>query len=244
LPCVYCPEVNMPKHGKKYRANREKIDRFKRYPLEEAVSLVKDMSSAKFDETVDLAINLGVNPKYSDQMVRGATVLPHGTGKSVRVAVFAKGEKATEAKEAGADIIGAEDLAEKIEGGFLEFDKTIATPDMMKVVGKLGKILGRRGLMPNPKIGTVTFDIAKTVKETKAGKVEFRVEKEGIVHVPVGKVSFEAPQLKENILTLMDSIIKARPAAAKGAYVKNVTVSSTMGPGVKLDIGEITSPRA
>ena len=231
----------MPKHGKRYRAQREKVDNLKNYPLDEALALVKEMASAKFDETVDLAINLGVNPKYSDQMVRGAAVMPHGTGKTVRVAVFAKGDKANEAKEAGADIIGAEDLAEKIEGGFLDFDKTVATPDMMKVVGKLGKILGRRGLMPNPKVGTVTFDIAKAVRETKAGKVEFRVEKEGIVHARVGKASFEVQQLRENITSLMDAIMKAKPSSSKGAYVKQAYISSTMGPGLRLDVAEITS---
>lgn len=231
----------MPKRGKKYRGIRDKIDRLKRYPLEEAIGLVKEMAFAKFDESVDLAINLGVNPKYSDQMVRGAVVLPHGTGKSVRVAVFAKGEKAKEAEEAGADVIGAEDLAEKIEGGFLDFDQTIATPDMMKVVGKLGKILGRRGLMPNPKVGTVTFDIAKAVRECKAGKTEFRVEKEGIVHVGVGKVSFDADKLRDNIGALIEAILKAKPASAKGAYIKNVSVSSTMGPGVKIDVSSLTA---
>jgi large subunit ribosomal protein L1 len=231
----------MSKHGKKYRAQKEKIDTLKSYPLDEALALVKEMASAKFDETVDIAINLGVNPKYSDQMVRGAAVMPAGTGKTVRVAVFAKGDKAKEAEEAGADIIGAEDLAEKIEGGFLDFDKTVATPDMMKVVGKLGKILGRRGLMPNPKVGTVTFDIAKAVRENKAGKVEFRVEKEGIIHARVGKVSFEAQQLRENITSLMDAILKAKPSSAKGTYVKQASISSTMGPGLRLDVAEITS---
>jgi len=231
----------MPKHGKKFRAKVEKVDRFKRYSVEEALDLVKELAFAKFDETVDLAINLGVNPKYSDQMVRGAVAMPHGVGKSLRVAVFAKGDKAKEAQEAGADIIGAEDLAEKIQGGFLDFDKTIATPDMMKVVGKLGKILGRRGLMPNPKVGTVTFDITKAVKETKAGKVEFRVEKEGIVHVPLGKVSFTSDQLKDNMSSLIEAILKARPASAKGTYIKGATISSTMGPGIKLDVASVTA---
>jgi len=231
----------MPKHGKKYKASREKVDRLKRYALEEGLGLVKEMASAKFDETVDMALNLGVNPKYSDQMVRGAVVLPHGTGKSVRVAVFAKGDKAKEAEEAGADIVGAEDLVEKIEGGFLDFDKTIATPDMMKIVGKLGKILGTRGLMPNPKVGTVTFDIAKAVKETKAGKAEFRVEKEGIVHVAVGKASFSAEQLKENVAALIEAVMKAKPSSAKGAYLKAAAISSTMGPGVKLDVNDLAA---
>ena len=231
----------MPKHGKKFNAVNDKIDSLKNYPLDEALGLVKEMKFAKFDESVDLAINLGVNPKYSDQMVRGAAVMPHGTGKTIRVAVFAKGDKAKEAEEAGADIVGAEDLAEKIEGGFLDFDKSIATPDMMKVVGKLGRILGRRGLMPNPKVGTATFEIAKAVKETKAGKVEFRVEKEGIIHVPVGKVSFEQDQLKENIAYLIEAILKAKPSSSKGTYIKSVTVSSTMGPGLRLDVSELAS---
>jgi large subunit ribosomal protein L1 len=225
----------MPKHGKNYRLRKEKVDRLKRYAVDEGLALVKEVAFAKFNETVDVALNLGVDPKYSDQMVRGAVVMPHGIGKSVRVAVFAKGDKAKEAEQAGADIVGAEDLAEKIEGGFLDFDKTIATPDMMKVVGKLGKILGTRGLMPNPKVGTVTNDIAKAVKEVKAGKVEFRVEKEGIIHVPIGKVQFSAQQLKENLTALMEAIMKAKPASAKGVYVRSVTISSTMGPGVKFD---------
>jgi len=231
----------MPKHGKKYRNAREKVDRLKRYQLDEGLGLVKEMATAKFDETVDMALNLGVNPKYSDQMVRGAVVLPHGTGKSVRVAVFAKGDKAKEAEEAGADIVGAEDLVEKIQGGFLDFDKTIATPDMMKIVGKLGKILGTRGLMPNPKVGTVTFDISKAVKETKAGKAEFRVEKEGIVHVAVGKASFSAKQLKENVAALIEAVMKAKPSSAKGAYLKSAAISSTMGPGVKLDVNDLAA---
>ncbi len=234
----------MARHGKKYRASREKIDRMKYYPLEEAVQLVRECKFTKFDEGVDLAINLGVNPKYSDQMVRGAVVLPHGTGKKVRVAVFAKGDKAKEATDAGADIVGAEDLAEKIEGGFLEFEKVIATPDMMKVVGKLGKILGSRGLMPNPKVGTVTFDIGKAVAECKGGKVEFRVEKEGIVHVAVGKVSFPAENLKQNVLALIEAVMKAKPSSAKGTYLKSATISSTMGPGIKLDANTLASVAA
>ena len=230
----------MARHGKRYRSSKEKIDRTKHYPVDEGLALMKTLQHTKFDESVDLAINLGVNPKYSDQMVRGAVVLPHGIGKSVRVAVFAKGDKAKEAQDAGADVVGAEDLVEKIEGGFLDFDKAIATPDMMKIVGKLGKILGTRGLMPNPKVGTVTFDIAQAVKENKAGKVEFKVEKEGIVHVPIGRMSFNVEQLKANLTALMEIIMKAKPSSAKGIYLKAVTISSTMGPGVKLDTGNLT----
>lgn len=231
----------MAKHGKRYRAVREKVDSLKMYPVDEALGLVKDLANAKFDESVDIAINLGVNPKYSDQMVRGAVVLPRGTGKTVRVAVFAKGEKAKEAEEAGADVVGAEDLVERIEGGFLDFDKAIATPDMMKVAGRLGKILGPRGLMPNPKVGTVTFEVSKTVKELKGGRAEYKVDKEGIVHVGVGKVSFNVDHLKENISALVEAVQKAKPASAKGTYLKAASVSSTMGPGVKLDIGDLTS---
>lgn len=229
----------MAKHGKKYRTGKEKIDRSKRYPVIEALQLVKETAYAKFNESVDLALNLGVDPKYSDQMVRGAVVMPHGTGKSVRVAVFAKGDKAKEAEDAGADIVGAEDLATKIEGGFLDFEKTIATPDMMKVVGKLGKILGTRGLMPNPKVGTVTNDVAKAVRELKAGKVEFKVQKEGIVHVSIGKIQMSAEQLQANLAALMEAVMKAKPASAKGVYLKAATVSSTMGPGVKMDTGDL-----
>jgi large subunit ribosomal protein L1 len=229
----------MPRHGKNYRNKKEKVDRFKKYKLEEGLTLMKEVAFAKFNESVDLAINLGVDPKYSDQMVRGAVVMPHGIGKIVRIAVFAKGDKAKEAEDAGADIIGAEDLAAKIEGGFLDFDKTIATPDMMKVVGKLGKILGTRGLMPNPKVGTVTNDIGKAVKELRAGKVEFRVEKEGILHVPVGKVQMSVAQLKDNVTALMEAVIKAKPSSAKGVYLQSVTVSSSMGPGVKLDCTDL-----
>ncbi len=231
----------MPKRGKNYRNSAEKVDRFKRYPLDEALDLLKECAWAKFDETVDVAVNLGVNPKYSDQMVRGAVVMPHGVGKVLKVAVFAKGDKAKEAEEAGADIIGAEELAEKIQGGFLDFDKAIATPDMMKVVGKLGKVLGPRGMMPNPKVGTVTFDIKKAVTDTKAGKVDFRVDKEGIVHAPVGKLSFEKQKLKENMGALVDALAKAKPSTAKGVYFRNATLTSTMGPGIRLDLTEFTS---
>ena len=230
--------------GKKYRAAAAKVDKNRRYSLEEAVKLVKELKTAKFDETVELAVNLGVDPRHADQMVRGAVVLPHGTGATVRVAVFAKGEKAAEASAAGADIVGAEDLAEKIQGGFLEFDKVIATPDMMGVVGKLGRILGPRGLMPNPKVGTVTMDVKKAVEETKKGKIEFRVDKAGIVHVPVGKVSFEEEKLIENVNAVMEALVKAKPAAAKGVYMKKATLSSTMGPGIPLDIEPFRMLRA
>jgi large subunit ribosomal protein L1 len=227
--------------AKKYRAAAEKVDRTRRYKVDEAMSLVKQTATKKFDETVDAAINLGVDPKHADQVVRGAVVLPHGMGKTIRLAVFAKGDKAREAETAGADIVGAEDLAEKIQGGFMDFDKLIATPDMMGVVGRLGKILGPRGLMPNPKIGTVTMDLARAIKEQKAGKVEFRVEKAGIVHVPFGKASFGPEKLKANFTAIMEVIFKAKPQTAKGVYVKNVTVSTTMGPGIKLDIAELAA---
>src|SRR5512147_3337866 len=227
--------------GKKYKKVAEAVDRNKRYKLDEALSLVKKTATKKFDETVDAAINLGVDPKHADQVVRGAVVLPHGMGKTVKLAVFAKGDKAREATEAGADIVGAEDLAEKIQGGFMDFDKVIATPDMMGVVGRLGKVLGPRGLMPNPKIGTVTMDLTRAIKEQKAGKVEFRVEKAGIVHVPFGKASFDAEKLKDNFSAIMEIIYKAKPQTAKGVYVKNVTVSTTMGPGIKLDLAELAA---
>jgi large subunit ribosomal protein L1 len=213
----------------------------KRYKLDEAMSLVKQTATKKFDETVDAAINLGVDPKHADQVVRGAVVLPHGMGKAVKIAVFAKGDKAREAQEAGADIVGAEDLAEKIQGGFMDFDKVLATPDMMGVVGRLGKVLGPRGLMPNPKVGTVSADISRAVKEQKAGKVEFRVEKAGIVHVPFGKASFDPEKLKANFSAIMEIIYKAKPQTAKGVYVRNVTVSTTMGPGIKLDLAELAT---
>lgn len=222
--------------GKKLDEVKQKLDLIKVYPMEEAISLIKDNSFAKFDETVDMAVNLGVNPKKSDQMVRGTVVLPNGTGKTVRVLVFAKGEKEKEARDAGADFVGAEDLVEKIQQGWLDFDKAVATPDMMGLVGKLGKILGPRGLMPNPKLGTVTFDIARSVKEIKAGKVEYKVEKGGIVHVPIGKVSFDREKLLENAMAVIKSIIKAKPPTAKGRYIRRVTMASTMGIGVKVDL--------
>jgi large subunit ribosomal protein L1 len=230
--------------GKKFKAASAKVDRTKRYKLDEALKLVKETAVRKFDESVDAAINLGVDPKHADQVVRGAVVLPHGMGKSVRLAVFAKGDKAREAQEAGADLVGAEDLAQKIQEGFMDFDKVVATPDMMGVVGRLGKILGPRGLMPNPKVGTVTMDIARAIKEQKAGKVEFRVEKAGIVHVPFGKASFDPQKLKDNFNAIMEIIFKAKPQTAKGVYLKNVTVSTTMGPGIKLDTAELTAQHA
>jgi large subunit ribosomal protein L1 len=225
----------MRKRGRKSTETAQKVDRGKRYPLEEACSLVKTVSYAKFDETVDIAVRLGVNPKHADQMVRGALVLPHGIGKTVRVLVFARGEKVAEAEAAGADFVGGEDLVAKVAGGWLDFDTVIAAPDMMGQVGKLGRVLGPRGLMPNPKVGTVTFDLSKAVREAKAGKVEFRVEKAGIVHVPVGKVSFEPTKLNDNIKALMQALVKAKPSTAKGQYLRSITLSSTMGPGVRVD---------
>ncbi|HZY04804.1 MAG TPA: 50S ribosomal protein L1 [Anaeromyxobacteraceae bacterium] len=234
----------MAQVGKKFKAAAAKVDRLKRYKVDEAMKLVKETAVRKFDESVDAAINLGVDPKHADQVVRGAVVLPHGMGKAVKVAVFAKGDKAREAQEAGADLVGAEDLAARIQEGFMDFDKVIAAPDMMGVVGRLGKILGPRGLMPNPKVGTVTQDLARAVKEQKAGKVEFRVEKAGIVHVPFGKASFPAEKLRENFNAIMEIIFKGRPQTAKGVYLKNVTVSTTMGPGIRLDTQEITAQHA
>ena len=225
--------------GKKMKAALEKIEINKVYPLEEALRLVKESFYTKFDESVDLAINLGIDPRKSDQMVKGSVVLPHGIGKKVRVLVFAKGEKEKEAVEAGADIVGAEDLVEKITKGWLDFDKAVATPDIMGLVGKLGKILGPKGLMPNPKLGTVTFDIAKAVKEIKAGKVEYRAEKAGIVHVSIGKVSFDMQKLFDNAMTVVDSILKAKPATSKGRYLKKVSVSSTMGLGIAVDVASL-----
>lgn len=204
---------------------------------------MKESSYAKFDETVDLAVNLGIDPRKSDQMVRGTVVLPHGIGKKVRVLVFAKGEKEKEAIDAGADFVGAEDLVEKISKGWLDFDKAVATPDIMGLVGKLGKILGPRGLMPNPKLGTVTFDIARAVKEIKAGKVEYKAEKAGIVHVPIGKVSFDTQRLLDNAKAIIDSIVKAKPPTSKGKYLKKLSISSTMGPGIAIDIGKLTATK-
>ncbi len=227
--------------GKKLRAAEEKIDRNIEYSLEDAVKKVKEMAYTKFDETVDLAFNLGVDPRKSDQMVRGTVVLPHGTGKSVRVLVFAKGEKEKEAKDAGADFVGAEDLVEKITKGWLDFDKVVATPDIMGVVGRLGKILGPRGLMPNPKLGTVTFDVGKAVKEIKAGKVEYKAEKAGVVHVPIGKVSFDPQKLVENARAIFDSVSRAKPSTSKGKYMKKLSISSTMGPGLKIDVNSVSA---
>lgn len=229
----------MAKRGKKYIEAKRKVDRTKLYSLDDAIDLVLDTAYANFDETVDIAVRLGVDPRHSDQIVRGACTLPHGTGKKVRVLAFAKGEKEKEAREAGADYVGGEEYAEKIKKGWLEFDKVVATPDMMKIVGSLGRILGPRGLMPNPKLGTVTMDIGKVVKELKSGRVEFRVDKGANVHAPMGKVSFGREKLKENILTFMDTLIRLKPPASKGTYIKNITISSTMGPGVKVDPSSI-----
>ncbi len=229
----------MVKRGKSYLASKQKVERGKRHTLKEAVDLIVATSRTKFDETVDAAIRLGVNPAHADQMVRGSVVLPNGLGKSVRVLVFAKGEKEKESVEAGADIIGTDEVVERIKNGWLEFDRVVATPDMMGTVGKLGKILGPRGLMPNPKVGTVTFDVAKAVSELKAGKVEFRVEKAGIVHSPVGKVSFGAEKLLENLTALIETIVKLKPASSKGTYLKSISISTTMGPGIKVDPLEV-----
>jgi large subunit ribosomal protein L1 len=218
-----------------------KIDRNKVYQLGTALDVVKQTAYAKFDETVEVAVKLGVDPRHADQMVRGAVVLPNGLGKEVRVLVFAKGEKEKEALDAGADFVGGDDLVAKIQAGWFGFDTAIATPDMMGVVGKIGKLLGPRGLMPNPKVGTVTFEVGRAVKESKAGKVEFRVEKAGIIHAPVGKVSFEASLLKGNLLALVEALIKAKPSAAKGTYIKKISLSSTMGAGINLDISDVTA---
>jgi len=227
--------------GKKMDAANEKIEKGKEYVLEEAIGKVKELAHTKFDETVDLAFNLGVDPRKSDQMVRGTVVLPHGTGKTVRVLVFAKGEKEKEARDAGADFVGAEDMVEKITKGWLDFDKVVATPDIMGVVGKLGKVLGPRGLMPNPKLGTVTFDVAKAVKDIKAGKVEYKAEKAGVVHVPIGKVSFDPGKLRENAKAIVDSVNKAKPSTSKGKYLKGLYISSTMGPSIKVDVSSVTT---
>jgi large subunit ribosomal protein L1 len=225
----------MKKHGKKYRAALEKIEEGRKYDLESGVVKVKEIASAKFDETVELTVWLGVDPRKADQLVRGTIVLPHGIGKSTTVLVIAQGDKLREAEEAGADITGGEDIVTRIKGGWTDFDAVIATPDMMRLVGQLGKVLGPRGLMPNPKTGTVTFDVATAVKETKAGKVEYRVDKTGVIHVGVGKVSFETDKLRENAKALLDAVVKAKPATAKGKYVKKVNLAATMSPGVLLD---------
>jgi large subunit ribosomal protein L1 len=229
----------MPKHGKKYLAARALVDRTRRYSIEEALQKAKETGYAKFDESVDLAVRLNVNPKYSDQMVRGACVLPKGSGKEIKVLVFAKGDKEKEAKAAGADFVGAEDLVEKIQQGWFGFDYAIASPDMMGLVGKIGKLLGPRGLMPNPKSGTVTMDVAKAVREAKSGKVEFKVDKAGIIHTTIGRKSFSVEDLKENFIAVIETLLKLRPATVKGQYIKSVAVSTTMGPGVKVDLSEI-----
>lgn len=225
----------MPKRGKKYNNANEKFDKLQTYTLEEAISHVLASSYVKFDETFDIAIKLGVDPRHADQMIRSSVVLPHGTGKVTRVLVFAKGPKEAEALEAGADFVGGDDLVEKIQGGWLEFDKTVATPDMMGTVGKIGRVLGPRNLMPNAKLGTVTFDVANVVKEIKGGKVDFKVDKTGIMHAGIGKVSFGAEKLSENALAFIEKIIALKPSSSKGIYLKSVTISSTMGPGVKVD---------
>ena len=230
----------MPKHGKKYRQSATKVEA-RPYALREAIDLARETSYVKFDETLEVALRLGVDPKHADQMVRGTVVLPHGLGTTSRVLVFATGEKLREAEEAGADVVGGEELAKRIEGGWLEFDSVVATPDMMRVVGRLGKVLGPRGLMPNPKAGTVTLDVAKAVQEIKAGKVEFRVDKTGIIHAPVGKISFGTDQLWDNAEALIGAVLKAKPSAAKGKYVRGVSLSSTMGPGIKVDEAGVTA---
>ncbi len=227
------------RHGKSYTEAAARIDREKHYPLKEGIDLMLQGKGAKFDETAELAINLGVDPRHADQNVRGAIALLHGTGNDVRVIVFAKGDKETEAREAGADEVGAEELAKRIQDGWLEFDRVVATPDMMSVVGRLGRVLGPRGLMPNPKVGTVTQDVGRAVSEQKAGKIEFRVDKNGIVHVPFGKASFSAEKLCENLVAIADAILKAKPQTSKGTYVKKMSISTTMGPGVRLDASDV-----
>jgi large subunit ribosomal protein L1 len=234
----------MSGNGKTYRAALEKIDRNQRYLLEESLNLVKQTARAKFDETVELAIRLGVDPRQADQNIRGTVSLPHGMGKTVRVLAFAKGDKEKEAQEAGADFVGSDELIKKISEGWFDFDKAVATPDMMAAVGRIGKVLGPRGLMPNPKTGTVSMDIGKAIKEIKAGKLEFRVDKAGIVHVPVGKASFGAEQLIDNARAVLMSILRAKPASAKGNYVKGVTVATTMGPGIKIDLAQVRAMAA
>jgi len=223
------------RNGKKYTDAREKVDRDKYYPLDEALTMLKELSFTKFDESVDVAVRLGVNPRHADQMVRGSVLLPHGTGKETRVLVFAKGEKEKEATDAGADIVGSEELIDKISKGWLEFDKAIATPDMMGMVGKIGKILGPRGMMPNPKVGTVTFNISDAVSDLKKGKIEFKVDKAGIIHATTGKKSFTAEKLRENITALVDALVKLKPSTSKGIYLRGIVLSTTMGPGIKVD---------
>jgi large subunit ribosomal protein L1 len=234
----------MAHHGKRVRAAREGIDRVKLYPLGDAVRMIKERATAKFDETVEVAMNLGVDPRHADQMVRGVCNLPNGSGRTVRVGVFARGAKADEARDAGADVVGAEDLVEAVQGGTIDFDRCVATPDMMPLVGRLGKILGPRGLMPNPKVGTVTMDVAGAVRAVKGGAVEFRVEKAGIVHAGVGKVSFEDGKLMENIRAFADAVARAKPAGAKGTYIQRIALTSTMGPGVKVDPASVTGAQA
>jgi len=234
----------MSGNGKNYRAALAKVDRTQRYPLEDSLRLVKDTARAKFDETVEMAIRLGVDPRQADQNVRGTVNLPHGMGKTVRVLAFAKGEKEKEAQEAGADFVGSDELIKKINEGWFDFDKTVATPDMMAAVGRIGKVLGPRGLMPNPKTGTVTVDIGKAVREIKAGKLEFRVDKAGIIHVAVGKASFGPEQLIDNAKAVLVSVLRAKPASAKGNFVRGVTVSTTMGPGIKVDLSQIRAMAA
>jgi large subunit ribosomal protein L1 len=229
----------MAKSGKRLRALRAKIDPEKAYPLDAAISLLKESATAKFDESIEVALNLGVDPRHADQMVRGTADLPHGTGKSVRIAVFAKGDKAEEARAAGADLVGAEDLAQAIQNGELNFDRCIATPDMMPVVGRLGRILGPRGLMPNPKLGTVTANVAQAVQAAKAGQVQFRVEKAGLVHAGVGKASFAPDLLRENVRAFVDAVNRAKPSGAKGTYLKRAALSSTMGPGIRVDVATL-----
>ena len=229
----------MAKHGKRYREAAAKVDRNQRYPFQDAVNLALEASSSKFDETVETAVALGVNPRHADQMVRGAVLLPNGLGKTVRVLVFAKGEKEKEALDAGADYAGADDLIERIKGGWMEFDKAVATPDIMGAVGKIGKILGPRGLMPNVKVGTVTFDVAKAVNDLKGGKVEFRVDRAGVIHAPVGKVSFGSEKILQNLAALMDALVRLKPATAKGTYMKGIHLSTTMGPGVPVDTSDV-----
>jgi large subunit ribosomal protein L1 len=233
------------KRTKRYREAAKIIDRAKLYELQEGLETIRSTESGKFDETVDISVNLGVDPKHADQMVRGAIVLPHGTGKTTRVLVFAKGEKEKEATDAGADFVGGDDLAKKIQSeGWLDFDRVIATPDMMSVVGRLGKVLGPRGLMPNPKLGTVTMDVQKAVSEQKAGKVEYRVDKAGIIHAPIGKKSFDTAKLVDNAAAILGAILKAKPAASKGTYMKKITVSSTMGPGIRIDPSNVSTGAA